>query len=350
MRRYAKDSQAGVQLDLERLCIRQTGRKPSPRRSTIAGNVHSIVHPDVIEIVAGIELEGPGRQAGEIPADAAPVCAAVNGLEHISQGTGELAHDGIGNLRVRWIDLNIGNRARKREILQSPGGAVIRRHECASGGRHVDRVQVSVRLADRVDVIGERSAQSSPRVAAVGRLPEMASAVEDVVAIGWIYDERRIEILGAAGVVRDAGDLACPRCAAVIGAAEEIRGPKACDRRLMIDPAQVRLAELDQTAITALDQGPAERGRVSRGAVVLTATEGNVDVRRMEPNALKLNGVQERGAAIQLRPAVRGRVVTEDATVVAVEEFAACIECGGVMINVRSHSARANADIGPVDS
>src|SRR5215470_15252759 len=106
MRRCAEDSQAGVQLDLEHLGIRQTGPEPGPGRSTIAGNVHAIVHPDVIEIVAGIELEGPGRQAGEISADAVPVCPAVRGLEHIPEGTRELAHDGISNLRVRWIDLD----------------------------------------------------------------------------------------------------------------------------------------------------------------------------------------------------------------------------------------------------
>src|SRR5262245_57829393 len=321
MRRYAEDSQAGVQLDLEHLGIRQTGSKPSPGRSTIAGNVHAIVHPDVIDIVAGIGLEGPGRQAGEISADAVPGCAAVRGFEHIPEGTGELVHDGIGNLRVRWIDLDIGNRAGHREILWTPGGTVIRRHVCASEGRHVNRVQVTVRLADRVDVIWERGAQSRPRVAAVGRLPEMARAIEDVIAIGWIHDERRIEILGAAAVVRDAGDLACPICAAINGASEEIRRPKACDRRLVIEPAQVRLAVLDQTAIAALDQGPAERGRVPLGAVVLTATEGNIDVRWMEPNALKLNGVQKRDAAVQLCPGVRGWVVTIDASVVPVEEL-----------------------------
>src|SRR5438270_7905313 len=70
----------------------------------------------------------------------------------------------------------------------------------------------------------------------------------------------------------------------------------------------------------------------------------------METDALELNGVQKRAAAIELGPGIGERVVTVDASIVAVEELAIRVECGGVVIGVRSCATGARADIGPGDS
>ena len=59
----------------------------------------------------------------------------------------------------------------------------------------------------------------------------------------------------------------------------------------------------------------------------------------MEAEALELNGVQIRDAAIEVGPGIGARVVTVDASIVAVEELAIGVECGGVVIDVRSHPA-----------
>src|SRR5258706_15856062 len=64
------------------------------------------------------------------------------------------------------------------------------------------------------------AAERGPGVAAIGRLPHVASSIEDSIAVARIHDERRIELLVV--LVRHyAGGFGGPGIASIVGTAKE---------------------------------------------------------------------------------------------------------------------------------
>ena len=175
----------------------------------------------------------------------------------------------------------------------------------------------------------------------------MIATIQHTVAVNGIDDKRRVETLNACY----AAVLCHPAQATIVRTPEEVL-PEARYRYLMVDTVRVGLAELNETAIATLYQGPAPGAREPRRAVVLAPTQGDVRVGRVKADALELDGIDfiveagpEDGSGIRV-------VQTPNATIIAIDQLAVRIEGKGVVIDVRAveRGGGTDADVGPVFS
>jgi hypothetical protein len=265
----------------------------------------------------------------------------------------ELVDHGVGYLCVGGIDLNvIDSAAGRREIMFSPGRAVIRGNKDLAGGSEgaarcsIDGVHIRRSDADRIQGVpptiesdGSRGGDGGPSVAPIGGFPHMSRAIQNAVSVARVYRERRIEILRV--ISGHADGLDEPVIACVVGAAEEIPVAEALDRSLMIDAGAIGGTEFGIAAIASVRLRPDWIANVQFGAVILATADHDVGIGRVQPDARELG----RGKiSVEIGPGrCRGSIQTVDAAIVTIQQLAIRIEVHCVMINVGRSIIRRSA-------
>src|SRR6185437_12876616 len=141
----------------------------------------------------------------------------------------------------------------------------------------------------------------------------------------------------------DARDFGSPRDAAVVAAVEEAGRI----RRLLVDAVGILRVILHHPLVAELALSPCRACGILNASVVLGTAYGAIGVGRVEGQRIELGDLE---VGVEVRPGdgVRGGVIEPpDASAVAVEQMAACIEGKGMMVGRRAGAVGAGGDVGP---
>src|SRR5260370_11271824 len=122
-----QDVQLGVQLDLVYLRVGQPRTKAAPESSEVSSHIDAVIGPHVKGTVANANLKRPHRLIRKIATDIRPGCPAVRRAENVSPWV-KLINDGVGDLRVGWINLKILDVVSTRYVMPRPVHAMVGGH------------------------------------------------------------------------------------------------------------------------------------------------------------------------------------------------------------------------------